>query len=174
MLLALVGTNIFVSGFSPRLEEHAPMLGLGLWTAILLTAAIRKPDWSVLLPAAKGAVFLLALVAAASLMPVDTLPEPSWQSTLGIGVVTAFFDNIPLTALAIQQGGYDWSLLAYAVGVGGSALWFGSSAGVALTNMYPEGRSALRWLLDGWHVSLGFVVGFFVMLAVWGWTTAIQ
>jgi hypothetical protein len=29
------------------------------------------------------------------------------------------FDNIPLTALALNQGGYDWALLAYAVGFGG-------------------------------------------------------
>jgi len=42
------------------------------------------------------------------------------------------FDNIPLTRLALEQGGYDWAALAYAVGFGGSMLWFGSSAGVAV------------------------------------------
>ncbi len=174
MLAALLGTNIFVSGFMPELEHLLPALGLGLWAAILLTALVRKPDWSVLGPAAKGAVFLIALVAAASLMPVEKLPVPTWQSTFLMGVVAAVFDNIPLTALALQQGGYDWALLAYAVGVGGSTLWFGSSAGVALTNLFPQGRSAVRWLVDGWHVVLAYVVGFFVLLAVCGWTTAIQ
>ena len=79
------------------------------------------------------------------------------------------FDNIPLTALALKQGGYDWGFLAYAVGFGGSMIWFGSSAGVALANMYPEAKSAGRWLVGGWHVTVAYVVGFFVMLAVIGW-----
>jgi Na+/H+ antiporter NhaD/arsenite permease-like protein len=174
MLLALLLTNISVSGFAPELEHMLPALGLGLWAAILLTALVRKPDWSVLPPAASGAVFLLALVAAAGLMPVDSLPTPSWQSTFGLGAVAAVFDNIPLTALALEQGGYDWALLAYAVGVGGSTIWFGSSAGVALTNLFPEGRSVGRWVKDGWHVIVAYVLGFFFMLAIHGWTTAMQ
>ena len=172
MLVALVATNIGVAGFAPQLEHLVPALGLGLWAAILVTALIRKPDWKVLWPASTGAVFLIALVAAASLMPVETLPAPSWQSTFVIGIVAAAFDNIPLTALALQQGGYDWALLAYVVGLGGSSLWFGSSAGVALTNLFPEGRSSVRWVKEGWYVPVGYVLGFFVMLWVFGWTTA--
>ena len=85
----------------------------------------------------KGTIFLLALVMSASLMPVEKLPLASWQTALGLGFVSAVFDNIPLTALALRQGGYDWGFLAYAVGFGGSMIWFGSSAGVALSNMYP-------------------------------------
>ncbi len=172
MLFALLCTNVVVSGFFPQLEHTLPALGLGLWAAIVGTSFIRKPDWTVLAPAAMGAVFLLALVAAASMMPVETLPKPSWQSVFGIGVIAAVFDNIPLTALALEQGGYDWGLLAYAVGVGGSTLWFGSSAGVALTNLFPEGRSAVRWVKEGWHVSVAYVFGFFVMLAIVGWSVS--
>jgi len=48
-------------------------------------------------------------------------------------------------------------------------IWFGSSAGVALANMFPEAKSAGRWLRHGWHVSVAYVIGFFVMLAVIGW-----
>jgi hypothetical protein len=48
-------------------------------------------------------------------------------------------------------------------------IWFGSSAGVALANMYPEAKSAGRWLVGGWHVTVAYVIGFFVMLAVLGW-----
>jgi hypothetical protein len=48
-------------------------------------------------------------------------------------------------------------------------IWFGSSAGVALSNLFPEAKSAGRWLANGWHVAVGYVVGFFVMLAVMGW-----
>ena len=66
------------------------------------------------------------------MMPVKSLPSPSWETTLGLGFVSAVFDNIPLTALAIKQGNHDWGLLAYAVGFGGSMIWFGSSAGVAV------------------------------------------
>ncbi len=69
----------------------------------------------------------------------------------------------------MKQGGYDWGFLAYAVGFGGSMLWFGSSAGVALVSMYPEAKSAVQWLRHGWFVPVGYVVGFFVMLAVMGW-----
>jgi Na+/H+ antiporter NhaD/arsenite permease-like protein len=83
--------------------------------------------------------------------------------------LSAVFDNIPLTALAINQGGHDWGLLAYAVGFGGSMIWFGSSAGVALTNMYPEAKSVGAWLRSGWYVVVAYVVGFFFMLAVLGW-----
>ena len=89
----------------------------------------------------KGTIFLLSLVTCASLMPVEKLPAASWQTALGLGFVSAVFDNIPLTALALKQGGYDWGFLAYAVGFGGSMIWFGSSAGVALSNMYPEAKS---------------------------------
>ena len=103
------------------------------------------------------------------MMPVEQLPAASWQSALGLGFVSAVFDNIPLTALALKQGGYDWGFLAYAVGFGGSMIWFGSSAGVALSNMFPEAKSVGHWLRHGWHVALAYVVGFFVMLAVFGW-----
>jgi Na+/H+ antiporter NhaD/arsenite permease-like protein len=86
-----------------------------------------------------------------------------------LGFVSAVFDNIPLTALALKQGGYDWGYLAYAVGFGGSMIWFGSSAGVALSNMYPQAKSVGLWLKHGWHIALAYVVGFFVMLGVLGW-----
>ena len=92
------------------------------------------------------------------------MPAASWQTALGLGFVSAVFDNIPLTALAIKQGGYDWGFLAYAVGFGGSMIWFGSSAGVALSNMYSQARSVGQWLRHGWHVAVAYVIGFFVML----------
>ena len=100
---------------------------------------------------------------------IETLPSASWQTALGLGFVSAVFDNIPLTALALKQGGYDWGYLAYAVGFGGSMIWFGSSAGVALANQDPEAKSVGLWLRHGWHVALAYVVGFFIMLAILGW-----
>jgi len=129
---------------------------------------LRPVHWKLIGDSAKGSVLLLALVAAASLMPVDALPRASWVTTLGLGLLSSVFDNIPLTALALKQGGYDWGFLAYAVGFGGSMLWFGSSAGVALSNMYPEARNVRLWLRHGWHVAVAYVIGFFVMLVLIG------
>lgn len=168
ILVVAVAANVLATSLSDG-EEHAPWLGLALWAAILLTSLISKPDWSVTRHGAKGAFFLVSLVAAASLMPLKGLPDPSWQTTFGLGFLSSVFDNIPLTALALRQGGYDWALLSYAVGFGGSMVWFGSSAGVALTNFYPEGRSVVRWLKEGWFVPVGYVAGFIVMLLLLGW-----
>ena len=102
-------------------------------------------------------------------MPVHTLPTPTWQSTLGLGFVSAIFDNIPLTALAIYQGGYDWGVLAYAVGYGGSLTWFGSSAGVAISNSFPQAKNSVGWIKEGWHVAVAYILSFFIMLAIAGW-----
>ncbi len=139
----------------PALLHAVPVIGLAVWAVILAAAPLRQPDWGVMPETFKGTIFLLALVMCASMMPVETLPSPSWQTAFGLGFVSAVFDNIPLTALALKQGGYDWGFLAYAVGFGGSMIWFGSSAGVALSNMYPEAKSVGRWLRHGWHVAVG-------------------
>ena len=163
ILGTVVAANVVANANFPDHEDFVPVLGLALWTAVLLTAPLRAPEWGVLKEAAKGASFLVALVALASLMPVDRLPEPTGLSTLGLGFLSAVFDNIPLTALAINQGGYDWPLLAYAVGFGGSMVWFGSSAGVALTNLFPEGRSVAKWVRVGWFLPISYVVGFFAL-----------
>lgn len=169
ILLAALGANITANLKFPELLDSIPVLGIAVWVVILLTAPLRKPDWSVMPETFKGTVFLLALVTAASMMPVEKLPVASWPTALGLGFVSAVFDNIPLTALALKQGGYDWGYLAYAVGFGGSMIWFGSSAGVALSNMYPEAKSVGRWIAQGWPIALAYVIGFFVMLAVLGW-----
>jgi len=146
-----------------------PAIGLAVWAALLVFAPSVRPDWSVLPSATRGGIFLISLVLCASMMPVEALPAASWQVALGLGFVSAVFDNIPLTALALRQGGYDWGFLAYAVGFGGSMIWFGSSAGVALASQFPEARSVKSWISGGWHVAVGYVFGFFILLAVLGW-----
>jgi len=169
ILIAAIAGNVFANLYYPALLDQLPVIGLAVWLAILLTAPLRRPDWSVMPETFKGTIFLLALVTCASMMPVEKLPLASWQTALGLGFVSAVFDNIPLTALALKQGGYDWGFLAYAVGFGGSMIWFGSSAGVALSNMYPEAKSVGLWLRHGWHVAIAYVIGFFVLLSVLGW-----
>ena len=169
ILIAAIAANVFANLHYPAVLDQFPVLGAAVWVAILLSAPVRKPEWSLLPEAFRGSIFLLSLVTIASMMPVEHLPDASWQTALGLGFVSAVFDNIPLTALALKQGGYDWGFLAYAVGFGGSMIWFGSSAGVALASQYPEARSVGAWIKGGWHVAVGYVVGFFVMLAVVGW-----
>jgi Na+/H+ antiporter NhaD/arsenite permease-like protein len=169
ILVAAMVTNIVINTKMPETADHFPFIGAAVWVALLVTIPVRRHDWEIMPETLKGTIFLLSLVTCASMMPVEALPAASWQSALGLGFVSAVFDNIPLTALALKQGGYDWGFLAYAVGFGGSMIWFGSSAGVALSNMYPEARSVGRWLKEGWHVAVAYVLGFFFMLGVLGW-----
>ena len=169
ILLAAIGANVYFNLRHPAVLGQVPVIGLAVWVAIGLTAAIRRPDWSLLPGATRGSVFLLSLVLCASMMPVEHLPAASWQTALGLGFVSAVFDNIPLTALALHQGGYDWGFLAYAVGFGGSMIWFGSSAGVALAGMFPQARSVGAWVRGGWHVAVGYVLGFAILLGTLGW-----
>lgn len=169
ILIAAIITNVTVNLRFNHLSDAFPFIGVAVWVVILLCVPLRKPQWDLVPEAFKGSVFLLSLVLCASLMPVEKLPVASWQSAFGLGFISSVFDNIPLTALALKQGGYDWGVLAYAVGFGGSMIWFGSSAGVALSNMYPEARSVGLWLRHGWHVAIAYVIGFFVMLFIVGW-----
>lgn len=141
----------------------------GVWIAILLGTLFSSTPWHEMKNSFKGTIFLMSLVTCASMMPVEELPPASWQSAFALGFVSAVFDNIPLTKLCLDQGGYDWAILAYAVGFGGSMIWFGSSAGVALSNMYPEAKNTVSYLKKGWHVAVAYVFGFFVMLGVVGW-----
>jgi Na+/H+ antiporter NhaD/arsenite permease-like protein len=142
---------------------------VGVWVAIFIGATFRKTPWSEFRKAWQGTVFLMSLVLCASLMPVEQLPAASWVTTFGLGFVSAVFDNIPLTKLCLVQGGYDWGMLAYTVGFGGSMIWFGSSAGVALSNQFPEAKDVFQYVKNGWHVALAYVVGFVLIMGVLGW-----
>ncbi len=141
----------------------------GVWIAILISTLFRKTPWGELKHAWMGTVFLMALVTIASLMPVEELPPASHWTAFALGFISAVFDNIPLTKLCLEQGGYDWGILAYSVGFGGSMIWFGSSAGVALSNIFPEARNTANYLKNGWHVIVSYIVGFWVMYLIAGW-----
>jgi Na+/H+ antiporter NhaD/arsenite permease-like protein len=169
VLAAAVAVNVGVNVRLPELADRFPFIGTAVALALLVTVPVRAPDWSALPGAFKGSIFLLCLVASASLMPVESLPAASWQTALALGFVSAGFDNIPLTALALEQGGYDWGVLAYAVGFGGSMLWFGSSAGVAICGLYPEARSTSRWLREGWLIGVAYIAGFAALMLTLGW-----
>src|SRR5690242_9739166 len=169
ILVTAIVVNVVINVQFNEVSDRFPFIGAAVWIALLLCVPLRRPEWSELPAAFKGSLFLLSLVLAASMMPVHKLPDASWRVALGLGFISAVFDNIPLTALALKQGGYDWGFVAYAVGFGGSMIWFGSSAGVALSNQYPEAKSVFAWLRGGWHVAVAYVIGFALMLVVHGW-----
>ncbi len=158
ILLLTIATNVYLN-----------FPALGVWIAIIIGSFFTKTPWIEARNSIGGSIFLLALVTCASLMPVNELPVASWQTAFSLGFVSSVFDNIPLTKLALEQDGYDWGMLAYAVGFGGSMIWFGSSAGVAITNKFPEARSVGAWIKAGWHVIVAYILGFFVLLFLLGW-----
>ena len=145
------------------------MPAAGVWIAIAVGSLFVKIPWAAAQSTMKGALFLVGLIFAASLMPVEELPSASIQTAFFAGITSAFFDNIPLTKLCLEGGGYDWGILAYAVGFGGSMVWFGSSAGVALTSKFTEARNLFSWIKEGWHVALAYVVGFVFLYQMLGW-----
>ncbi|HYP66653.1 MAG TPA: hypothetical protein VEP67_00195 [Thiobacillaceae bacterium] len=67
------------------------------------------------------------------------------------------------------QGGYDRGVLAFAVGYGGSITWFGSSAGVAISNEFEQAKDSVRWLKEGWHVAAAYVLGMGIFYLALGW-----
>lgn len=164
ILAFAIGTNVIVDTRFPEFAARFPFIGVAVWIGILISLFVRRPDWEILPEAFRGSIFLLALVLSASMMPVEKLPTASWQTAFGLGFLSSVFDNIPLTALALKQGGYDWGFLAFTIGFGGSLIWFGSSAGVALTNIFLETRSVGRWLWHGRFVIVAYVISFLIML----------
>jgi Na+/H+ antiporter NhaD/arsenite permease-like protein len=169
ILIVALATNVVVNTNFVEQTDRFPFIGVALWVAVAASAGFRRPDWELLPRALRSSVFLLSLVLIASMMPVQHLPTPSAHSTLGLGFLSAVFDNIPLTALALQQDRYDWGLLAYAVGFGGSMIWFGSSAGVAISSVFPEARSVGAWIRGGWFVVVAYLAGFIAMILLIGW-----
>ncbi len=121
--------------------------------------------------------FIILLVMCADLLPVQALKEGfdylgmgPIEIAIALGILSAVFDNIPLTQLAIRMGGLDYAFLAFTVGYGGNGLWSGSSAGVTVTKP-DEGededapnpdREIGRWVgRNGWSwkVLIAYAVG---------------
>lgn len=148
------------------------MPAFGVWVAIVIGVLYTKVPFGEVKLNMKGTFFLLGLIFSASMMPVDELPAASWSTAFVLGFVSAFFDNIPLTKICLEQGHYDWGMLAYSVGFGGSMVWFGSSAGVALTNKFHKARNLSLWVKNGWHVIVAYIIGFFMLYFIAGWEPA--
>lgn len=138
--------------------------GLGLWAGICigLVLGLVKPEIMPGIRMIPNTLFLLTLVASAELLPLPEIQHllEIWSRdriAVAVGVLSAWLDNIPLTAICMGMGGFDWGLLAYTVGFGGSALWFGSSAGVALSHMFKELENTTMWLKSYYFVVTSFL-----------------
>ena len=168
-IAGLACTNVVASAvFGPR-AEALPALAIVVWLVLLLGGRLRPFAWPVAARAARAALFLVILVLSASLLPVEPVAAPHGLHTVLLGFVSAVLDNIPLTKLALVQGGYDWAFLAYSVGFGGWMIWFGSSAGVAVSEALPDVRSVGTWVRHGWHIPLAFLAGHAAMILFRGW-----
>jgi Na+/H+ antiporter NhaD/arsenite permease-like protein len=85
-----------------------------------------------------------------------------------IGVLSAIFDNIPLTAAAIEIVKTDvaslWTLLAFTVGVGGSLLIIGSAPGIIAMTLVKELTFSKYLRIASTPALLGYTVGIIVWL----------
>jgi hypothetical protein len=141
ILVGAIATNVTVNLKFAEAADHFPFLGVAVWVVLLAAVPLSKPEWSLLPDAIKGSIFLLALVTCASMMPVEKLPPGSWQTALSARLHLGGVRQHPAHRAGPEAGGLRLGLPAYAVGFGGSMLWFGSSAGVAVANLFPEAKS---------------------------------
>lgn len=129
--------------------------GIGLWAGLGLGILLSRKAVHIgeMVKSLPNMAFLVALVATAEMLPIEALrPLAEFLgydvTAIAAGHLSAWFDNIPLTVLLLMIGNMFWGLVAYSVGYGGSAMWFGSSAGVALGVQYPEFYNTKKWF--GW------------------------
>lgn len=85
-----------------------------------------------------------------------------------IGLFSAIFDNIPLTAVAIEIVKTDvaslWTLLAFTVGVGGSLLIVGSAPGIIAMTLIKDLTFGMYLRIATGPALLGYMIGIIVWL----------
>lgn len=120
---------------------------------------------------------LLAVSALSSLGVLDQLSDLLYGhnpetarivvGSVGLGLISAILDNVPLAAIAIEilhvSDTSLWVLLALTLGTGGSLLVIGSAAGVVAMGMIKELTFAKYLRLATVPAFFGFVAG----VAVW-------
>lgn len=88
---------------------------------------------------------------------------PAMAANFVVGLLSALFDNVPLTAALLKSGISmdlrEWLTLTYAVGVGGSLLAIGSAAGVVAMSKV-EALSFVAYLRYSGYLLVAYSVGF--------------
>ena len=99
----------------------------------------------------------------------DRLTEP--RNVPG-GLLGADYD-VAATPGSITESGLRNNI---AVGIRYLGAWLAGSGAVAIFNLMEDAATAeisrsqvWQWVRHGWHVAIGYVVGFMVMVAVLGW-----
>ncbi|RLU00679.1 sodium:proton antiporter NhaD [Ketobacter sp.] len=94
---------------------------------------------------------------------------PAMAANFVVGLLSALFDNVPLTAALLKSGismsVREWLTLTYAVGVGGSLLAIGSAAGVVAMSKV-EGLTFGTYLRYSGYLLVAYSVGFAGVVAV--------
>lgn len=166
------------------------LLGLGTIWLVVDLARLQRPNNTSLSIAiekffqktdiASLYFFIGILLAVGALRHLGILDEISYQiftttpsttriiqGNIVLGGLSAVFDNIPLTAAAIDivktTDPRLWSLLALAVGVGGSLLLIGSAPGVIAMTIIRELTFTTYFKI----ASLPALIAFLVGISIW-------
>jgi Na+/H+ antiporter NhaD/arsenite permease-like protein len=169
--IGLLGGQAVVAYVAYKLDRNRPRPDTPMKMDI--HRHIVKVEWLALwfLTAIIGCVSVLGAVGILDQL-VKLLEGKPIGVTIGgvmaLGVISAFVDNVPLTAIALDVIQLPdpgiWALLALAVGTGGSILLNGSAAGIIASEKAPglDSRTYLRLATPAATVS--FAAG----MAVWG------
>jgi len=88
---------------------------------------------------------------------------PAMAANFIVGLLSAMFDNVPLTAALLKSGIHmelrEWLTLTYSVGVGGSLLAIGSAAGVVAMSKI-EALSFGTYLKFSGYLLVAYSLGF--------------
>ena len=88
---------------------------------------------------------------------------PTIAANYTVGLISALFDNVPLTAALLKSGidmsEAEWLTLTYSVGVGGSLLAIGSAAGVVAMSKI-EALTFLTYLRFSGYLLAAYTLGF--------------
>ncbi|WP_144395033.1 sodium:proton antiporter NhaD [Pleionea sediminis] len=92
---------------------------------------------------------------------------PALGANYVIGLLSAMFDNVPLTAALLKSGVAmslsEWLVLTYSVGVGGALLVIGSAAGVVAMSKV-EGLTFITYLKFFGYLLIAYSIGFLLVV----------
>lgn len=133
------------------------------------------PEWDTLLfffgvMYCVGALgFLGYLSAASDIMYGEWGPT---NANIAAGIISAIIDNIPIMFAILtmepEMSHFQWLLITFTAGVGGSLLAVGSAAGVALMGVAKEHYTFMSHLKWSWAIALGYAAGIYVHFLVNG------
>ncbi|RCU45529.1 MULTISPECIES: sodium:proton antiporter NhaD [Corallincola] len=136
---------------------------------------LAVPEWDTLLfffgvMYCVGALgFLGYLTAASGVMYGDWGATPA---NIAAGVISSVIDNIPvmfaILTMAPEMDHFQWLLITFTAGVGGSLLSVGSAAGVALMGAAKGHYTFMSHLKWSWTIALGYGAGIGVHFLVNG------